>query len=332
VLPSSPLPARGAPASAPPSATAVVDEEGLGAAVAAVAANRERWAKTSVAERIGLRERVIADTLAAAPDWVADACRAKRIAPWLSVSAPHGTRFSPHRDLPVPSRLRRCTGFTPRPGRDEEATDRSVRTSTERHEMRKVLKTLLPAAIVAALFAFSGSAAMAADCEAAADTPVDQLAQPDAEAAVLCLTNNERDANGLAPLSPSDVLAGAARGHADDAVAIKWWVDGADPHTNPQTGSQPADRISAAGYCPNPQSWRVAENAFWAYQTGDAASAPTPRDAVTWWMGSPGHRANILDPGLTELGVGVVPDTAAPVDGDPIASGTFVADFGTCVN
>ena len=81
VLPSSPLPVRGASASAPAGATAVVDEAGLGAAVASVAASRERWANTSVAERIGLLERVIADTLAAAPDWIADACRAKDIAP-----------------------------------------------------------------------------------------------------------------------------------------------------------------------------------------------------------------------------------------------------------
>jgi acyl-CoA reductase-like NAD-dependent aldehyde dehydrogenase len=71
------LPARGAPASAPPGASAVVDEEGLDAAVASVAASRERWANTSMAERIGLLERVIADTLATAPDWIADACRAK---------------------------------------------------------------------------------------------------------------------------------------------------------------------------------------------------------------------------------------------------------------
>ena len=49
--------------------------------VASVAASRERWANTSVAERVGLLERVIADTLAAAPDWIADACRAKDIAP-----------------------------------------------------------------------------------------------------------------------------------------------------------------------------------------------------------------------------------------------------------
>ena len=81
MLPSSPLPARGAPASAPPGATAVVDEQGLDATVASVAASRERWANTSVAERVGLLERVIADTLAAAPDWIADACRAKGIAP-----------------------------------------------------------------------------------------------------------------------------------------------------------------------------------------------------------------------------------------------------------
>jgi hypothetical protein len=80
-LPPSQLLVRGAPASAPPSATTVVDREGLGEAVGTVAASRERWADTSVAERIGLLERVIADTLAAAPDWVADACRAKGIEP-----------------------------------------------------------------------------------------------------------------------------------------------------------------------------------------------------------------------------------------------------------
>ena len=81
VLPFASLPTRGAPASAPPSATAVVDREGLDAAVASVAASRKRWANTPVGERFGLLERVIADTLAVAPDWIADACRAKGIAP-----------------------------------------------------------------------------------------------------------------------------------------------------------------------------------------------------------------------------------------------------------
>jgi hypothetical protein len=73
--------ARGALASAPPSAIAVLDEGGLGGAVATVAGSRGRWATTSVAERTELLERVIVDTLAAAPDWIADACQAKGIAP-----------------------------------------------------------------------------------------------------------------------------------------------------------------------------------------------------------------------------------------------------------
>ena len=72
--------ARGAPPSAP-SATATLDREGLGEAVATVAGSRERWANISVDERIGLLERVIVDTLAAAPDWITDACRAKGIQP-----------------------------------------------------------------------------------------------------------------------------------------------------------------------------------------------------------------------------------------------------------
>nr|WP_255491605.1 CAP domain-containing protein [Actinotalea sp. JY-7876] len=37
------------------------------------------------------------------------------------------------------------------------------------------------------------------------------------------------------------------------------------------------------------------------------ASAP-PQDVVDAWMESPGHRANILDPELTHLGVGCVED------------------------
>jgi hypothetical protein len=52
---------------------------------------------------------------------------------------------------------------------------------------------------------------------------------------------------------------------------------------------------------------------------GDCAPATTaaenlsravasPSAVMGAWMGSPGHRSNILDPGLTEIGVGCVPD------------------------
>src|SRR5437764_1242231 len=72
---------RGAPASAPPDPSASFDQQALDEAVAAVDAGRERWARTTAAERITLLERVIDDTLAAAADWVADAAAAKGIAP-----------------------------------------------------------------------------------------------------------------------------------------------------------------------------------------------------------------------------------------------------------
>src|SRR5881275_3058126 len=65
---------RGAPASAPPDPSASFDQQ-------AVDAGRERWARTTAAERSALLERVIDDTLAAAADWVADAAAAKGIAP-----------------------------------------------------------------------------------------------------------------------------------------------------------------------------------------------------------------------------------------------------------
>jgi uncharacterized protein YkwD len=47
-------------------------------------------------------------------------------------------------------------------------------------------------------------------------------------------------------------------------------------------------------------------------------------------MGSPGHRANILDPKLTDSGVGVARGSADPRD--PAIAGTFVQDFGGCLN
>ena len=73
--------ARGAPASAPPSPGSTVDERQLDEVVGTVSDGRARWAATPVRDRIALLDRILDDTLAAAPDWVADACRAKGIAP-----------------------------------------------------------------------------------------------------------------------------------------------------------------------------------------------------------------------------------------------------------
>src|SRR3954447_13827335 len=70
---------RGAPASAPPSPSSVVDEHALDAVIGTVSGNKERWARTSVPERIALLDRIVDDTMTAAEAWVDDAARAKGI-------------------------------------------------------------------------------------------------------------------------------------------------------------------------------------------------------------------------------------------------------------
>jgi len=147
---------------------------------------------------------------------------------------------------------------------------------------------------------------------------------PRGEAAVLCLTNNERAANGLAPLASNPLLRRAASTHALEAKTQRWWFGGADPHVNPKTGSTPETRIQAAGYCPTPTSWSFSENTYWGYGHGG-----TPAAAVRWWMNSPGHRANILDPEKKEIGVGVATGGATP-SAPPERAGTFVQVFGFC--
>lgn len=169
---------------------------------------------------------------------------------------------------------------------------------------------------------------LVADCATAAawaDSDVNTLTVDQAETSVFCLTNDQRAANGLAPLQWNDQLGAAARGHANDAVAQKWWVDGADFHTNPATGTGPGDRIQASGYCPTPVSWKWAENTNW----GAGPGFNTPNAAVNWWMNSPGHRANILDPTLQDLGVGVAQGSPNPAYPDS-GAGAFVQNFGTC--
>src|SRR5919109_1185606 len=54
------------------------------------------------------------------------------------------------------------------------------------------------------------------------------------------------------------------------------------------------DRDAVAGYT----GWSaIGENI--------AAGYPTPEAVVAGWMSSPGHRANILSPNFTEIGIGL---------------------------
>jgi len=103
---------------------------------------------------------------------------------------------------------------------------------------------------------------------------------------VVALTNQHRAATGCAPLIPNAKLTAAAQLHSED-MALRDFFS----HTG-SNGSSPWARMAAQGYTFS----RAAENI--------AAGYSTPASVVAGWMNSSGHRANILNCDLREIGVG----------------------------
>jgi uncharacterized protein YkwD len=132
-------------------------------------------------------------------------------------------------------------------------------------------------------------------------------------AAVLCLVNQQRAANGLVALTDNAALDRAAQAHSDDMVARSFFS-----HTTPD-GVTFSSRIFGAGYPAGARA--MAENIAWG-----SGSQSTPAQIVTNWMDSPGHRANILNGVLRESGIGIA--AGAPQAGVGQA-GTYTQDFGT---
>jgi len=135
---------------------------------------------------------------------------------------------------------------------------------------------------------------------------------PRAEAATLCALNRERAGHGLAPFAGDARLRAAARRHSRDMARRHFFE-----HRNPD-GASPADRVRAAGF---PASASTAENIAWGSE-----AAATPVEIVEGWMDSPGHRANILHPRLTAIGVGIAAGAAEP--GAPGRSAVYTTSFG----
>ena len=104
---------------------------------------------------------------------------------------------------------------------------------------------------------------------------------------VLELVNEERSNVGLAPLESDSQLETIAEDHSE-SMAVNDFVG----HQDPTDGSGPGDRIDEAGY-----EWSTwGENVAWGYST--------PEEVIDGWMNSSGHRANILNPDFTEIGIG----------------------------
>ncbi|MYL51067.1 SafA/ExsA family spore coat assembly protein [Halobacillus litoralis] len=106
------------------------------------------------------------------------------------------------------------------------------------------------------------------------------------ESQVIDLTNQERAKNGLPALKANWQLSRVARYKSRD-MANKTYFS----HTSPTYGS-PFDMMRDFNISYN----RAAENI--------AAGQRTPQEVVNGWMNSPGHRKNILDPNLRQIGVG----------------------------
>jgi uncharacterized protein YkwD len=153
---------------------------------------------------------------------------------------------------------------------------------------RSNLKRLVAIAALAAIpTLFAAPAFAAAESNSAPTKPTAQVTAG-YETEVVRLTNVQRTAKGCPALKIDERLVKAARAHSNDMVA-----EGFFSHTG-SNGSNFVAREVAAGY---PRKGASAENIAWGFRT--------PKEVVTGWMNSPGHRANILNCGSVAVGVGV---------------------------
>ncbi|MBR6402200.1 MAG: hypothetical protein IKS48_02305 [Eubacterium sp.] len=109
---------------------------------------------------------------------------------------------------------------------------------------------------------------------------------------VLDLINAERSKEGLSPLKMDTVLLGGAIQRATESLVVGEAyayseIDGSVAHTRPD-GS----------------SWYTVNDKIMAENI--AYGQRTPDKVVEAWMGSTGHRANILDSSYKSIGIGVV--------------------------
>ncbi len=123
-----------------------------------------------------------------------------------------------------------------------------------------------------------------------ASAPSDNTANASYAQQVTNLVNEQRAANGLAPLTLSSDLSRVAQAKSQDMHDNNYF-----DHNSPTYGS-PFDMMKAFGI-----SYRSAgENIAMGYAT--------PEAVVNAWMNSPGHRANILNSSYSQIGVGYVAD------------------------
>lgn len=118
---------------------------------------------------------------------------------------------------------------------------------------------------------------------------------PKTEMAVVEMTNAFRAQNRLGAVRLNPALSATARAYGRYLAQTSSFSHTAD-------GREPAERASSAGY----SSCEIAENLALNLDSRGFETRQLATLAVEGWIRSPGHRANMLLPYVTEIGVAVV--------------------------
>ncbi|AGB36636.1 CAP domain-containing protein [Natronococcus occultus] len=138
----------------------------------------------------------------------------------------------------------------------------------------------------------AGSAALGA-AGASGVAASDREYEAAVETAIHDRVNAVRAEHGLDPLSYREDLAAAAASHSQD-MAERSYLS----HTSPE-GETMTDRYERFDV----DCWGRAENVLYNYASDESPTAAARR-SVDQWMGSDGHRRNVLSTSWTAEGIG----------------------------
>jgi uncharacterized protein YkwD len=120
------------------------------------------------------------------------------------------------------------------------------------------------------------------------------------ETQVLAQVNAVRAQHGLGALRLSSQLGAAAAQHSTQMARLGYFS-----HSS-ANGASMGNRVRGFYSTAGRRYWAVGENLLWASPSVGA------RGAVALWLGSPGHRANLLSGEWREIGLSAVHAASAP--------------------
>ena len=120
------------------------------------------------------------------------------------------------------------------------------------------------------------------------------------EESLVARINSVRQSRGLRPLNVVSRLASAADQHATSMATASYFRH--ELYTPTSSTGWTSFGTWIRWFWPGPgySSWSAGENLAWG------APGLSASEAVSRWMASPGHRANLLNPGWHNIGVSAV--------------------------